>query len=368
MVNFIKNGDAVLMTMNVDLQKWKTRTLRIAEHVLFWMLVLAAYVFLYGHRGQAYISILYILLLTLPVYLAATYFTLYYLIPQFLLKKDYRRFAIYFIYTSLFSVFLEVLIIIYGVVMMIPPDNGWFRPVDPASIDIYFLIAGIYGVVLLAAVIKLLKHWYAGQRKQQEITKEKLEAELKFLKSQIHPHFLFNTLNNLYALTLKKSDQAPEVVMKLSELLDYLLYKGDLQRISLEKELHLLDNYLALEKLRCGERLDVSVHVRGNTDDKQIAPMLILPFVENCFKHGVNAGIEKAWVHVDLALDEAWMNLEVENSKSPGTPVSEKSGGSGIGLKNVRRRLDLVYPGQYELETRDLGNSYRVRLSLNLEP
>ena len=181
-------------------------TLRILSHLLFWIIIHGLYTFLYGHRNAAYFSVLYLLICTSPVYLGATYFTLYFLIPQFLLTKRYRTYAIYFIYASLATIFLEIVILIYTAIIPQAPEGFWFRTVEPGSVDLFYLLAGIYGVVVLAAAIKLVKYSYESQRREQKLSREKLKAELKYLKSQIHPHFLFNTLNNLYALTLKKSE------------------------------------------------------------------------------------------------------------------------------------------------------------------
>lgn len=340
---------------------------RIVPHLFFWVTILTAYTFLYGHRNGAYVSVLLILIYTLPVYLGATYFTLYFLIPRFLLTRKYQTFAIYFIYTSLATIFLEIAILIYGVMFPVVPAGSWLQPVDPASVDIFFLLAGIYGVVLLASAIKLVKYAYEGQRRTKQLSREKLEAELKFLKAQIHPHFLFNTLNNLYALTLKKSDQAPEMIMKLSELLDYMIYQSNADRVSLEQEVHLLRNYLALEQIRYGERLQVSLDIEGNVAGKQIAPLLILPFVENSFKHGISKQGSNAWIRIRLEVSSPGMNITIENSQ-PDSPAANPAGNHhGIGLQNAQKRLELMYPGRYNLSVENRVASYRVRLELRWE-
>ena len=135
--------------------------------------------------------------------------------------------------------------------------------IQPASLDIYLRLVGIYAVVFLAASIKLLKHWYTMQKKNQQLAKEKLEAELNMLKAQVHPHFLFNTLNNLYALTLKKSEKSPEVVLKLSEILDFMLYHSNKDFVELEREIKLVNNYIDLEKLRYGDRLEIDFDIEA---------------------------------------------------------------------------------------------------------
>jgi len=340
-------------------------TKRILPHIGFWAVILAAYTFLYGHRNQAYLSVILILIYTLPVYLGATYFTLYFLIPRFLLTRRYKTFAYFFIYTSLATVFLEILILIYTSIIPLAPESPLFRPVNPASVDIFFLLAGIYGAVILAAAIKLVKYYFESQHRARELSREKLEAELKYLKSQIHPHFLFNTLNNLYALTLKKSDQAPDMVMKLSELLDYMIYQSNEDRVPLDDEIHLLRNYLSLEQLRYGDRLRIDLEIKGDTKSKEIAPLLILPFVENSFKHGISKQKEEPWIIITMEVTRDELYLNIENSKPDTDEKSPEHPGKGIGLENVRKRLNLMYPEKYQLSIDDLGTSYRVQLEVN---
>ena len=150
------------------------------------------------------------------------------------------------------------------------------------------MFVAIYPVTFVAVAIKLLKYWYANQQAQQVLTQQKLQAELKFLKTQIHPHFLFNTLNNLYALTLKKSERAPEMVLKLSELINYMLYECASDDVPLTKEVKFIRNYGDIEKMRYGDKLDIDIRVTGDVNDRKIAPLVLLPFVENCFKHGAS--------------------------------------------------------------------------------
>ena len=148
-------------------------------------------------------------------------------------------------------------------------------------------------LVVFMSSVKILRHWYKTEQHTRNLEREKLEAELKFLKAQIHPHFLFNTLNNLYSLTLKKSDYAPEVVLKLSGLVNYMLYYTKEQAVPLAKEIESIHNYIALEKIRYGKELEIAFDVSGNIGSSMISPMLLLPFIENSFKHGVSDEIKE---------------------------------------------------------------------------
>ena len=182
---------------------------RISQHVLFWVFVILFYTFVYGRMTGNYYATFVHLMFTFPIYLATTYFTIYYVIPKFLFKKNYKAVIVSAIYMVLGSAFCEIMIILFFIVT---PDYKWpfgnIGVLDSTMLDIYLRLIGIFIVVFFAASIKLLKYWYNSQRMNQLLAQQKLEAELNFLKSQVHPHFLFNTLNNLYALTLKKSSKA----------------------------------------------------------------------------------------------------------------------------------------------------------------
>lgn len=219
----------------------------------------------------------------------------------------------------------------------------------------------MYPIVFTAVAIKLLKYWYTNQKAQQILTQEKLQAELKFLKTQIHPHFLFNTLNNLYALTLKKSDKAPETVLKLSELINYMLYECRSDEVSLSKEIKFIRNYVDIEKMRYGDKLDVDIRVSGEVTDRKIAPLILLPFVENCFKHGAGEDLQQSWVKVTIDSHPDHVVIKVENSKASGNGFVREE---GIGIQNVKRRLDLLYPGKHELKIMNGEETFLVILSI----
>jgi LytS/YehU family sensor histidine kinase len=228
-------------------------------------------------------------------------------------------------------------------------------------------IVMINSVLVFATAVKVVKHWYIQQHKNQELEKEKMFSELRYLKSQVHPHFFFNTLNNLYGLTLSKSDTAPEVVLRLSDLMSYMLYDTNTQWVPLEKEINYIRNYIALEKLRFGKRFNVSFQVQGDTASFVIAPLLLLPFIENSFKHSINKEIEGAWIAIDLTIKEAALAFTVENRmiKEPMNGEERESAG-GLGLQNVKRRLELLYKERYTLKIFEEESEYLVVLKLDL--
>ncbi len=342
-----------------------SKLLRIELHILFWIVVLAFYTFFYGRiSGDYYVTFIH-LLMTLPVYLGATYFTLYHIIPKYLLQKNYRGFIISSIYTVLGAAYLELMITL--LIVVFPDILGNYKtrqPFESQSLDIYLRLISIFIVVFLASCIKLLKHWYVIQRTNQLLEKEKLRAELSFLKSQINPHFLFNTLNNLYALTLKKSDNSPEVVLKLSEILDYMLYECSQKKVELKKEINLIKNYIDLESMRFGDRLTIDFQIKGNVRNVNVAPLLFFPLVENSFKHGVRNNIDSAWIKLKLNVADNSLQFEISNGKPNRKSGDEIKG--GIGLENLRKRLQIIYPVHHKLIIEDTADQYSAKLKLDL--
>jgi LytS/YehU family sensor histidine kinase len=211
--------------------------------------------------------------------------------------------------------------------------------------------------------LKLSMDWYGQQLTIQKITVEKLHAEVNFLRAQVNPHFLFNVLNNLYALTLKKSALAPDVVLKLSDMMEYMLYDSTDARVLLEKEITYLHHYIELERLRFSGRAAITFNIQAALNGHEIAPLLLLPLVENAFKHGLSKQAENGWLKADLSLDGSTLTFLVANSK-PASAIRKSKG--GIGLNNLRKRLELLYPSRYHLEIDDKKNTFLAKLVIEL--
>lgn len=192
-----------------------------------------------------------------------------------------------------------------------------------------------------------------------------LQAELNFLKGQIHPHFLFNTLNNLYALTLNQSNKSPAVVLGLSEILRYMLYECNTDNVKLEREIEIIKNYISLEKIRYEDRLDVNININGNIQNKYIAPLLLLPLIENAFKHGIGETIIDPWINIEIAITESQLKFKVSNSK-PLQAENNESHFEKIGLSNVQKRLDFLHKDGYQFHTYDEEEIYVAILEINL--
>jgi len=218
----------------------------------------------------------------------------------------------------------------------------------------------------IALSIKLLMYWYQQKERTVEAEQKKTAAELQLLKSQLHPHFLFNTLNNLYSYTLEGSPKSPEIVMKLTELLRFMIFESNTSKIPLKKEIKLLQNYISLEELRYGDRLEISVIISGEIEKYQISPFLLLPFLENAFKHGTSKQLAKSWINLNISMENSIMKFNLINSFDPEND-EEHSRIGGLGLQNVKRRLELLYKDKYSYETKRNEEAFIVNLNITLE-
>ncbi len=225
-----------------------------------------------------------------------------------------------------------------------------------SSFDILMLLA-------MASALKLFRLRLQSAERERQLSEEKLQSELQFLRSQTNPHFLFNTLNNLYHLARKQSKTTPDAILKLSDLLRFMLYECTTPRIRLAQEIKVIRDYLELERLRYGERLDLEFTVETDDENQPIAPLLLLPFVENAFKHGASESRGETWLKIALTAKNGILDFRVLNAKDS----SESVNAEGIGLKNVKRQLELIYP-EYDLVLENRGESFLAHLKMILKP
>jgi len=338
-------------------RKW----MRYILNFLYWLLVWIFYDLFFGY-GKLYnfYSLSFSLIIVL-ITAGSVYFLNRFLLPRFLFTGKYVRFILFAFYTLIMALWLELVTV---VVFYVWVQKFAILLLDGNTRDIYSLVAGTSFIVLLSVSIRLAEHLFDAQNRRQSALREKVESELKMLKSQIHPHFLFNTLNNIYALAIQKSDTTPDAVLKLSGLLDYLLYHGNEDEVGLQKELELIENYIELEKLRYGDRLKVHYSISGNPENIKISPVLLLPFVENAFKHGISRSRGEVWLRIDLKIHAGNLIFKVENSKAAGTAVETTKG--GIGIENLKRRLELQYENSHDLKIDDLEDRYLITLELTM--
>lgn len=332
-------------------------------HLSFWCGILFFYTYFFGYQTENFNYVLSFSSFLMPITIGMTYVFIYKLIPDYLIPKRYFRFGLYALYTIIISSYLIILSVFYGLVYL----SGFnVEGMAPLSRNILSVTVVVYAVVLLVSAFKLLQLNLKQSTKQAQLESEILESQLKLkvqelqhLKMQIHPHFLFNTLNTLYGFALKKSDRTPEMILKLSNLLDYILYQTDKPKVSLNEEVNHIKDYISLEEMRFGERVKVNFEAPTIPETTTIAPMLLLPFVENSFKHGtlIDGQLQ---INITLKLANHTIYFYIENTAS-----SENTESSGIGLENIKRRLELIYKDQYDLEIKFEGNLFIVHLRLN---
>lgn len=301
-------------------------------------------------------------LTTLPTRIIAVYFVLYYLIPRFVRAHKYVEFV----------VFSFITIVLTGVLQRIVFHSIWY-PIfmihDGASPmwRIWSIMDESFSVVtamFFPLSYKLTEYWQKERRQTEALAKQKVEAELAALKNQINPHFLFNTLNNLYGLSLKKSEKVPFIILKLSDMLSYLLYDSVAERVYLKKEIGLIDNYLELQRIRFGKDLDIRYSKQGDPGRLQVAPIIFLPFVENAFKHGVSQQTQDGWLDISFRVEGKRLLFHVENIIAPADSSGKKLK-TGIGLRNTTERLALLYPDRHLLKISQNG-LFSVDLEIDL--
>lgn len=289
-----------------------------------------------------------------------SYFAVYFLFPRFLFTKRYWEMALLSFLTIVTSIWIETIYLSSLVIISLKSE----AKIDPSVFDIYFLFTGTYFTVFFFITINLIKYWYQKQYSYQQLAKDKIEAELILLKSQLNPHFLFNSLNSIYGLALKNSKDVAKIILQLSELLDYLLYKSNQKFVELKQEIKLINDYLELEKLRYGNRLNLKYNITGKTSNLYIPPVLLLPFIENSFKHGVSKVRKNVWINVSITIKNTLLDFEIENSKMPNNENNKNT--MGIGLNNIKKRLGLIYKNNYKLDILDKGSSFYIHLQIDL--
>lgn len=337
-------------------------TIKKKYHIIFWVSYFTFNVIRWGSYFNDYWYSFKSNLVEFPLHIVLVYINIYFLIPKYILKKRYVR----YVFSLLFWLGV-VYILRTGLNYILVTQNIWPEAEGVQSAfsfnHIVAVVLGELYVVALATAIKLTVDWARAKRNVEQMKQEQLHLELDLLKSQIQPHFFFNTLNNLYALTLEKSDAAPSLVLKLSDIMQYVLYDVKEPSIRLFNEIEYVQNYLDLERLRFGNVLETDTKIVGDIEHINVPPLLFLPFIENCFKHGTKHK-EKMEVAIKFEnIDQQWLLFQVKNSfdTSKNKPVKKKH---GIGLKNVQRRLELLYPNNFELQGATEGNYYCVSLKI----
>lgn len=327
---------------------------------MFWATYFIFEVIRWGSRYEDYWYSFESNLVTVPFTMILVYVNIYYLIPEFILKKKYKRYILlFFLILCVWYLFRTACIYFW-----INPDVWPESTEDESGFSFNHVIEvftiGV-GHTALFTAIKLTADWIHERKRVEKLQEIQARTELNFLKSQMQPHFFFNTLNNLYALTLAKSDVAPSVILKLSDIMEYVLYDVRETHVRLFDEIKYINNYIDLERLRFGDEIESVIDITGDIEKIDIPPLLFLPFIENCFKHGVKKN-NNVQIKIDFTIkDDEYLIFKVINTFSKNTDEKIKH---GIGNKNVRRRLELLYNSKFELSTEIIENTYKVFLKI----
>ena len=334
-------------------------------NLLFWIAVWFFFFsfFSVGSTNENFIFWFSTILSTISI--VSSYVFVYYLIPDFLIAKKQKQFILYTFYASVFIVCAVLMTVVFGFVFFY---NLELQQMPALTKNSGVILVCVFLIIVLASGFKILKHNYKSLEENKTIENKFLqtqlqlkEQELKFLKMQIHPHFLFNTLNTLYGFTLKKSEKAPDMILKLSNLLDYILYQVDKPKVLLQDEINHIEDYISLEKSRFQDSLQVVFYKDLVDNQFETAPMLLLPFVENAFKHGTQIdGILKVNIHLNV--DENELNFTIENSA-----IKKENSKNGIGLENIQKRLEMLYKNQYFLEILQEEKTFIVTLKIPIK-
>ena len=337
------------------------------HHVFFWLFYFLLNTLRWGNYFNDYLYSLKTNIIGFPVHMILVYLNIFILMPKLVFKKKYFSFIIAILGSLLLMVFIK-----FNLTYYLVSENIW--PEGPAVINDFtfsyavdMMIGELY-VITFVTAIKITMDWLEEQKRTAELEKMQSETELKFLRTQISPHFFFNTLNNIYSLAIEKSEKTPKIILKLSELMRYLLYETRTKRQRLEQEIICIQNYLELESIRYGKLLEIDMKISGDIMNKKIAPILLLSFVENAFKHGANKNIGNIKIDLDFKIIDNFLYFTISNpvpKLGEHKQIIDHPG--GIGLNNVRKRLALGYnKDEYELNIENNNKVFIVNLKIKV--
>ena len=339
---------------------------RILFHALYWILNVLFFTVYFSSRDNfnGFFTMLLGNLVYLPGGMLFAYFSIYYLLPKFFFEKQIV------LYIVLQTAVLFLYPVLSGFLTLHVTDPYIWHSTTHFKLASHLstIIVLIIGMVPIVSV-KIAQRFILDNAIKETLEKAKIEAELKvkeaelkLLKAQINPHFLFNTLNNLYSLAIEKSEKTAEVILKISELLSYITYECISVKVTLVKEIEFINSYIELEKLRYDENLTLTFSKSGDFSEQYIAPMILYTFIENSFKHGASKDAGNPWIMIDLNLNEECLSFSVSNSKVADKLLTT----TGIGIENVKKRLELLYPGRHRLKIVEEERVYFVSLDIQL--
>ena len=337
------------------------------HHIIFWSIYFLLNTLRWGNYFDDYLYSLKTNIIGFPIHITLCYLNIFVLMPKFVYKRKYFSYIVFLMASLVFMVFVKFNLTYFLISQNIWPEGPTIIHTMTFSYTIDMMIGELY-VITFVTAIKITMDWLQEQERIAALEKTQSDTELLFLRTQISPHFFFNTLNNIYSLAIEKSDKTPKLILKLSGLMRYLLYETKKKRQSLEKELICIHNYLDLERIRFGNLLEIDMKISGDIVNKKIAPMLLLSFVENAFKHGANKNVGPIKIDIDFKIAENFLYFTISNPTPKITKHKQNIDSfGGIGLKNAKKRLALGYkPDEYNLSIDTKNNRYVVHLKIKV--
>lgn len=335
------------------------------NHLVFWLVYFLFNTLRWGSYYNDFFLSLKGNLIGFPIHILLCYFTIYLLIPKLIFRGRFIRFSLILLFSILVMVVLKFYLTLFLISNNVWPEGPETTSRFTLNYAVTMMLGELY-VISFVSAIKITLDWISTSKRAARLEKERLEAELRFLRSQISPHFFFNTLNNIYSLSLEQSKKTPETVLKLSELMRYLLYETKHKKQALDKELQCIKNYLDLERLRHGQRVNIDMNVKGNIKGRKVPSMLFIPFIENAFKHGTGKNIGDVDIQIMFLIKQSQICFYISNTLPDKRLKAKKvNRSSGIGIENVKKRLALNFSeDDYDLNIHTNKKNFIVTLKL----
>ncbi|MFK8105406.1 MAG: sensor histidine kinase [Saprospiraceae bacterium] len=337
------------------------------KHAIYWHLLFWLFILLFSTANvYPYFASLPNALsnraLFLPIWLMSSYFNWWVLMPNLLTRGKTIRYLISLLFLLLGATFLQRYLCLYHYY-----PSFWYEQVGIFDWRLLVQFAAILSLPIICSILSFfMLKWYREQQQAKQLIMQQKSAELDYLKAQVNPHFLFNTLNTLFGLAMEQSPKVPDLILKTSELLSYSLYQSSNERIALRDEIKLIENFIVLEKERFANRVEVDFKKSSSLDETiEIAPLLFIALVENAFKHGVKDAIETVPISIQLQQQENTLEFEVKNKFSPSEEKLKTP--QGVGLKNLVRRLNLLYPNRHQFSAQAQGDYFVAHLKLSID-
>lgn len=330
-------------------------------HLIFWTVIVASFFIDLMELARHDFSRYLVTILTRVTLLATcVYVNLILLIPRYFKRKKYITYSI------LLLIVIVLFSLLYSNVYFVSPDKLLNASSPVRVFDFMSNVFTAIRYILISALFEILRQSIEQERKITSIQLDKAVTEMNYLRAKVNPHFLFNTLNNIYGLALQKSDKTPEIVLRLSDMMEYMISEDNDVKVPLEKELNNLSNYIEIERIRQGNDAQIDFLIEGDPASKKIVPLILLPILENAVKHGINKSVSYAFIDAKIEITDDTITFKVENNQGKKSDQNNDTIRNGMGLNNLKKRLQLFYPNKHKLELYNEPKRFYAQLTLKV--